>query len=73
MIRVLTFVRFLVGVLCIILGIIGYMWWNTLLKESGGPDQGSGIIMVLPNFIAMLLVVSGLVFLVQGMIRLLKS
>ncbi len=71
--KILALLRFLAGILCLILGVYGYMWWNTLLKESGGPDQGSGIIMVVPNFIAMFLVVIGLVSLSQGMIRLLKK
>jgi hypothetical protein len=63
----------MVGVLCLILGGYVYIWWGTILVKSGGPDQGSGILMVVPNFLAMVLVVLGLVLLIQGMIRFLRK
>jgi hypothetical protein len=69
---VLSALRALVGIVFVTSGVKGYIWWNALLKESGGADQGSGISVVVPNFVAMFLVILGLIFFVQGMIRIRK-
>lgn len=73
MIKSLALFRFIVGTLMICLGIYGLTWWIRILKDSGGPDQDSGIIMVVPNFIAMFVVIIGLVFLCQGILRIFKK
>ncbi|CAG7644349.1 hypothetical protein PAECIP111802_03237 [Paenibacillus allorhizosphaerae] len=72
MVKKLAFLRILVGMVCISLGVYGYMWWNHLLNDSGGPDQGSGIMMVVPQFISIILVVIGFVFFGQGIIKICK-
>ncbi|MDQ0899302.1 ABC-type dipeptide/oligopeptide/nickel transport system permease subunit [Paenibacillus sp. V4I7] len=71
--KLISISRIMVGVLCLILGGYVYIWWDSILMESGGPDHGSRILMVVPNFLAMVLVVFGLVLLIQEMIRYLRK
>lgn len=71
--KLLSISRIMVGFFCLIIGGYVYIWWDTILMKSGGPDQGSGILMVVPNLLAMILIVFGLVLLIQGMIKSLRK